>query len=377
MPNSAPITICGAGPAGLSAAITLRLLGLHPVVYERGPTVGARFHGDFQGIENWTTQPDVLEEFRQLGLDLSAAGLPIHKVTCFSPSGRMMELTSHQPFLYLVRRGPSPGTLDSHLLHIALTLGVEVRFGQRCEPVSSPAILAHGPTRPRILALGYTISTDAPDGVFAVLDNDIAPGGYAYLLIHGGKGTLAVCLFSGFAQAREFLERAVGFFSRHAPCSMVNATLFGGTGAYALPASTAAGFLLRVGECAGFQDACWGFGLRYAILSGILAARSLGEGSPDSYDVAWRARLAPLVRSALVNRLFYNPFGSFSYRWFLWRLARSADVRDTLRRYYAPAWWKNLLVPIACAALKVRPTFPETGIEPWSVTPEQMPHGST
>jgi flavin-dependent dehydrogenase len=359
------IKISGAGPAGLSAAIALRQLGVSSIVYERGPTVGARFHGDFQGIENWTTDGDVLDELCGLGVDLRAVSIPVRKVTCFSPSGRTMELESRQPFFYLVRRGAASGTLDTHLLQIASSLGVEIRFGNRLDKPAGRAILAHGPTRPRILALGYTFSTSAPDGVFAVLDDAIAPGGYAYLLISNGHGTLAACLFERFSHARESLERAVRFFSRKAQFSMDETRLFGGTGAYALPAGSAAGSVLRVGECAGFQDACWGFGLRYAILSGIFAARSLAAGSPQQYETAWRARLAPLVRSALVNRLLYNPFGSMSYRWFLWRLQRSADVREALRRHYAPAWWKSLLAPLACAALNVRSAVAETA-ESWS-----------
>jgi len=36
---------------------------------------------------------------------------------------------------------------------------------------------------------------------------------------------------------------------------------------------------LYVGEAAGLQDPAWGFGLRYALESGALAARCLLEGS--------------------------------------------------------------------------------------------------
>src|SRR5690348_2880271 len=104
------VEICGAGPAGLSAAIALRQLGVSPIVYERGPTVGARFHGDFQGIENWTTDGDVLDELCELGVDVRAVTIPVRKVICFSPSGRTMELESGQPFFYLVRRGAASGT---------------------------------------------------------------------------------------------------------------------------------------------------------------------------------------------------------------------------------------------------------------------------
>ncbi|MCW8966182.1 MAG: NAD(P)-binding protein, partial [Candidatus Pacearchaeota archaeon] len=58
--------VSGAGPAGLSAAITISDKGKSAVVYEKRADVGYRFHGDFQGLENWTTEEDVLAEFASL-----------------------------------------------------------------------------------------------------------------------------------------------------------------------------------------------------------------------------------------------------------------------------------------------------------------------
>ena len=68
-PGRAPVSISGAGPAGLAAAMTLARAGVPSVVREFRHDVGARFHGDFQGIENWTTPGDVFEELADLGLE--------------------------------------------------------------------------------------------------------------------------------------------------------------------------------------------------------------------------------------------------------------------------------------------------------------------
>ena len=63
----ATIEIVGAGPAGLAAALAIVGQGGRAVVFERNPDVGHRFHGDFQGIENWTSKGDVLMELSSLG----------------------------------------------------------------------------------------------------------------------------------------------------------------------------------------------------------------------------------------------------------------------------------------------------------------------
>lgn len=56
-----PVEIAGAGPAGLAAEITLAYTGRQVVVYETHKEVRHRFGDDFQGLENWTSQKDVLQ----------------------------------------------------------------------------------------------------------------------------------------------------------------------------------------------------------------------------------------------------------------------------------------------------------------------------
>ncbi len=53
--------IIGAGPAGLCAAIAIATAGREVVVHDRRPDVGRRFHGDFEGLENWTAREVVIE----------------------------------------------------------------------------------------------------------------------------------------------------------------------------------------------------------------------------------------------------------------------------------------------------------------------------
>ena len=58
------IEISGAGPAGLAAALFIQRAGGRVRIYERRKDVGGRFHGDFQGLENWTTDTDVIQELQ-------------------------------------------------------------------------------------------------------------------------------------------------------------------------------------------------------------------------------------------------------------------------------------------------------------------------
>lgn len=62
------------------------------------------------------------------------------------------------------------------------------------------------------IAAGYLFDTDMADGIYAVVSDDLAPKGYAYLLMNRGRGTLATCLFEDFHKEREYLERCVAFF---------------------------------------------------------------------------------------------------------------------------------------------------------------------
>jgi flavin-dependent dehydrogenase len=65
---SAVIQIGGAGPAGLAAAITLAKAGRRVLMHELQHEAGHPFGGDFQGLENWSGQHDVLDWLRELGI---------------------------------------------------------------------------------------------------------------------------------------------------------------------------------------------------------------------------------------------------------------------------------------------------------------------
>ncbi len=343
--SSETVRIVGAGPAGLSAAIVLAGAGRRVVVHEAQAEVGRRFGRDFQGLENWSTVEDVLSILRKRGLNTDFTARPCHSGTVFDAWDDAYTVHSELPIFYLVERGSGPGSLDAALLRQARSEGVEVRFNSRVKQLRGEGILAAGPRVADAIAVGYQFDTDMEDGFWAICDDRLAPKGYAYLLIMAGRGTMKSCMFSDFKHERVFVERSLEAFRRLVGLEMKNPVFHGGAGNARIPAGAYNGRHPVAGEHAGFQDALWGFGIRTAILSGILAAQSLLTG--EDYDALWRRELLPQMQTSVINRALYALVGNRGYRWFLRRLASDKDIRRTLRRRYQPSRIKNLLKPWA------------------------------
>ena len=336
------IEISGAGPAGLAAALAVVRSGQQACVHERRDEVGKRFHGDFQGLENWTTDIDVLEELDTLGIEVSFEHTPFYEVTCFSPDGIPREFRSAKPLFYLIRRGSEAGCLDVTLKQQALDAGVELRFGETINRLPSGGIVTQGPRRADAIAAGYLFETDMANGAYAAISNQLAPKGYAYLLICKGRGTLASCLFDDFHNERQYLDRCVEFFTEKVGVRMTDPRRFGGSGNFSLPRTARKGNILYAGESAGFQDPLFGFGIRWALISGAEAGRALADDDPARYERVWKRRLRDFHRTAASNRWFYARLGDRGYAAALRNYPQGEDVRVWMKKAYAPSLWKRL-----------------------------------
>ena len=89
---------------------------------------------------------------------------------------------------------------------------------------------------------------------------------------------------------------------------------FGGTGNMRAAPIARRGAVLYAGEAAGLQDALWGFGMRFALVSGHMAARALVEKPPRDYETSLRERFAGFLRTSVVNRYIYERMGDSRLR---------------------------------------------------------------
>lgn len=346
------IHISGAGPAGLAAAITIAKRGGRAIVHEHNEDVGLRFHGDFQGLENWTTGGDVLEELRSTGIETNFDNTPFREMVIYDPEGREHRYRSSEPFFYLVRRGPHPGMLDASLTDQAIASGVEIAFRDPRQRLQEGGIVAQGPRGSDAIAVGYVFETDMADGAFGALSDQLAPKGYSYLLVSNGRGTVASGIFQDYHHEKIYLQKTVEFFRQKAGLRMKNEQRFGGIGNFLVPRTARHGNILFAGEAAGFQDALWGFGMRYAMLSGHFAGQALLEGAPEKYDRLWKGRLGGTLRAGFVNRYTFEKLGDAGYGKLLGLIDRSRSARDWLRTHYGFSFWKKVAYPMAHRAVR-------------------------
>lgn len=340
-----PVQIAGAGPSGLAAAITLARQGISVQVHEAQKEVGFRFQGDLQGLENWTTQQDVLQWMYENGLNTEFEKRPCHKGFAFDSRDKAYVMSSQKALFYTVERGPGPHSLDTALLNQARELGVEIIFNSRLKHINGSGILAIGPRAADVIAVGYHFETDMEDGFWVICDDQLAPKGYAYLLIMNGRGTVKSCMFSGFKQEQLYVKRTVEAFQRLLGLKMINPLPHGGVGNFHLPVSAVHGGHPVVGEQAGFQDTLWGFGMRHAMASGILAAQSLLNG--DNYNRLWQQAFSQQLKTSIVNRAVYSLLGNRGYRFVLRLLSASSEPRILLRKHYNLTRIKQFLLPWA------------------------------
>jgi flavin-dependent dehydrogenase len=344
MVDGGVVNIAGAGPAGLTAAIVLARQGRKVRVYEKHPDVGHRFHGDFEGLENWSSKEDITELLKEVGIKTNFLFVPYSKVWVHAPGMNPVEMKSAKPAFYLVQRGAGATAFDLGLKEQALSAGAEILFNRKLERRDGGTIVATGPRYANMVAFGITFCTRMDHQAVFVLNNDIAPGGYAYLVVCNGRGTLATVLFRDFRRGNECFEKTLSFFRHVVEVDISEPARFNGYGNFFMSDAGTDRNRIHIGESAGFQDYLLGFGMRYAIQSGYLAAKSLMEGA--GYDHLRKKELKLRLEASLVNRFIFENCGSMGHRYLI-RKASQSDFRHFLRTLYNHSSFKRLLLPFA------------------------------
>ncbi len=346
MENYRKIRIIGAGPAGLTAAINLAMNNYAVTVYEKNSDVGMRFNNDFQGLENWSTEDDVLNLIKTVSIKPDFFCKPFYGGLLYGPSSSA-QIQSDSPFFYLIKRGKDPDTLDAALKKQALNLGIKIIFNAPMD-INDGDIIATGPKRPRIIAIGVVFQTNLEDTAIVILDDTVAPKGYAYLLVSDKKATLATVLFTDFKQGNQYIEKTILKFRNLVSFEIQNPQKFAGFGNFFIQKSAVESGKLFVGEAAGFQDFLFGFGIRYAITSGYLAAKSITDGL--DYNKLWKNYFGKQLRASSDNRKLYDFFGTVLYDNLIKKTGASKDPRGLWLKFYNSslrdffAWPKNFIM---------------------------------
>lgn len=295
------INIAGAGIAGMTAAINLKLSYQDVVVFEKGTTVGSNRHGDHEGLENWIFEGSMDSFFQDHGFDLSRIDtIPIHTFTVHSSENIPFEVRSTSPFFYMIQRGAETKHFDQQLYKQCQEAGVEFNFSQKAP--DHVEIDSTGTRRAAAYIKGINFHSSLPDQVHLLLGSIYAPKGYAYLIILNGHGTIATA-FKKNNKIKDPLKNTLQFYSQLG-FNIPSGTIFGSRGSFSLMKMNFIDRPVRIGEAGGYQDLLFGFGMRMAMNSGLAAAH-LFNGDLDTANKIMK-ELDRKRKVSYVNRLLYE-----------------------------------------------------------------------
>ncbi|VVB75015.1 Digeranylgeranylglycerophospholipid reductase [uncultured archaeon] len=309
------ITIVGASLSGLSAASWLSNNGFRVKVFERGSGIG-HFRGqDFQVIRNYGADKGFCDSLKDYKIDIKHKQ-PINKIIKYAPSGRTMEVVANgNPLFFVIKRGKSPLSLDSQIFNSINKNNLDLELNKTVNVLSGD-IVATGPVLRNVFGVGYVFEgVDVnPEEIHLFMDNKYAPNGYIYVAPFG-KDTLCIAavsfdatfelkmLLDRFLEKNEVVQELITNYSKK--------ETFSGYGYCNYPETAEIDGKLFVGAAAGFVEAARGFGVKYAILSGLLAAESILTGK--SYDSLWKGSFGNELKDSLYRHFLLSELTDSQY----------------------------------------------------------------
>jgi flavin-dependent dehydrogenase len=343
------IKILGGGLSGLTAAINLAKGGYQVDVYERDRDVGMRFHGDLQGLENWSEKGDVVEELPGMGIKINFDCDPFDHVTLTNCT-ETRDVLSERSLYYLVKRGPFPGTLDYGLKEQALQSGVDIHF-EKTLPPNEADIVATGPILGKVVGVvkGIVFKTDLEDTVVLAFNDELAYRGYSYLLITKGYGCACSVVINELNRIGGCFENTMRFFMEKFDLDIRSPRDIGGVGSFSLEKVFRKGATLYVGESAGLQDLFWGFGMRLAIKSGYLAAHSIINN--EDYGKNAEKHFRNKSKASIVNRYLWEKLSGKDYSFWINNAEFLKRMIHSMHNYNI---FQRMIYPIALSHVRER-----------------------
>ena len=347
------IDILGAGLSGLSAATILSREGYDVHVHEIRADSGARFDGDFQGIENWTSDTDFFDEMREWGFDPEEfKATPFNIIDLIHPDDVITQPSTDKPAFRVVERGTDSHCIDQGFKRMAQAAGATIHYDTR-KALEECDIIAAGPKESSAIAFGEIFHTDHPNHVSFQLNDKLAPGAYSYLIIIDGIGLICTCLWRQQKKSSRYLNETIAWYEEHYELNRRPIKRVGGKGDFSLPDRYIHEGRYYVGEAGGLQDFMWGFGMRYAITSGALAAHSIMERC--DYEKEIRGRLVPLVRASAINRFLMNRVSNRGFKMVATHWVRDekrhGDGLHFMKWVYQPGIFRRALWPVVKFAM--------------------------
>jgi len=342
------IKILGAGLSGLSAAINLAKKGFIVDVFEKRSDCGKRFLGDLEGLENWSSKIDVIKELNSMNIKNNFHNNPFTKLSV-SDGIDARKITLKKPMFYIVKRGAVDNSIDQGLKKQALDSGVNIHFNSK-ENKKDMDIISTGPAEKRYIGVvkGIRFETNKEDTAFLLLNNEAsANGAYSYLLISNGHGCIcSVNIYTSGKDADRYYKKTYALITKFVDIDIKNKKNVGGTGWFSLTPNLIKDGKLYTGEAAGLQDLLWGFGMRYAIISGYLAALSISENK--NYKKLIKERIGDRLKTSIVNRYLTDKYYDIVQK-FIFDVVKSnqGNWMDILYERYNPSLYSRFLYPYA------------------------------
>ena len=313
--------IRGGGPAGLSSAIYLLKNGYRCKLIEKKDYPKKMSNRGFQVLENFTKKEDSLNLFKFLNVN-NFFYFPLNQAIFWDFKQNPFPIFSKESFGYLIKRGNEEGSMDMALLEKAKELGLEIINGDKKED-----ICATGPSQPDGIVQERHFKTDENLRIWVLIDPKKIFGGYSYLFTMGGSGTFGCAITYNFKKIKEISEKTWAFFQDIEKFPHSNLKKYHSYINFYLPESYEKDGVFYAGEAGGVQDFFLGLGIRIAIESGIIAAKSKIENF--SFTSKMKERFQDDFKRSFVLRIFYEKLPSFVFN-YLFKKYSKKDAKGVL-----------------------------------------------